>query len=172
MTQAASVTAALLIIGDEILSGRTKDENIGYVADYLTKIGIDLREARVVPDAAAHPLGSTRPPPSGLIRCEASASTGPPLLRVVHDLPQKGLPAPEDHVLPPPDKYALPTRRSSPACVSKYEAIYASRPELGSSLARGQRRCSQQLRDSCKRASSNLLAFECFQFGRKRSRGA
>jgi hypothetical protein len=64
MTQAASVTAALLIIGDEILSGRTKDENIGYVADYLTKIGIDLREARVVPDAAAHPLGSTRPPPS------------------------------------------------------------------------------------------------------------
>ncbi|MGH6830532.1 MAG: competence/damage-inducible protein A [Methylocella sp.] len=50
MTQAASVTAALLVIGDEILSGRTKDQNIGYIADYLTKIGIDLREVRVVPD--------------------------------------------------------------------------------------------------------------------------
>ena len=53
MTQAASVTAALLVIGDEILSGRTKDQNIGYIADYLTKIGIDLREVRVVPDVPA-----------------------------------------------------------------------------------------------------------------------
>ena len=46
----ASVTAALLIIGDEILSGRTKDKNIGYIAEYLVNIGIDLREVRVVPD--------------------------------------------------------------------------------------------------------------------------
>jgi molybdenum cofactor synthesis domain-containing protein len=45
-----TVTAALLVIGDEILSGRTKDRNIGYVAEYLTNIGIDLREVRVVPD--------------------------------------------------------------------------------------------------------------------------
>ena len=50
---AASVTAALLVIGDEILSGRTKDKNIGYIAEYLTGIGIDLREVRVVPDAEA-----------------------------------------------------------------------------------------------------------------------
>jgi molybdenum cofactor synthesis domain-containing protein len=47
---AASITAALLVIGDEILSGRTKDKNIGYIAEYLTGIGIDLREVRVVPD--------------------------------------------------------------------------------------------------------------------------
>lgn len=44
------VTAAVLVIGDEILSGRTKDKNIGYIAEYLTAIGIDLREVRVVPD--------------------------------------------------------------------------------------------------------------------------
>jgi molybdenum cofactor synthesis domain-containing protein len=44
------VTAALLVIGDEILSGRTKDKNIGYIAEYLTVIGIDLKEVRVVPD--------------------------------------------------------------------------------------------------------------------------
>jgi molybdenum cofactor synthesis domain-containing protein len=44
------VTAALLVIGDEILSGRTKDKNIGYIAEYLTNIGIDLREVRVVAD--------------------------------------------------------------------------------------------------------------------------
>lgn len=47
------VTAALLVIGDEILSGRTKDENIGYVADYMTAIGIRLQEVRVVPDDEA-----------------------------------------------------------------------------------------------------------------------
>ena len=47
------VTAAVLVIGDEILSGRTKDRNIGYIADYLTAIGIDLREVRVVADEAA-----------------------------------------------------------------------------------------------------------------------
>ncbi len=49
----ANVTAAILVIGDEILSGRTKDKNIGYIAEYLTKAGIDLREVRVVPDLEA-----------------------------------------------------------------------------------------------------------------------
>jgi molybdenum cofactor synthesis domain-containing protein len=49
-TASAIVTAGLLVIGDEILSGRTKDKNIGYVAEYLTRIGIDLREARIVAD--------------------------------------------------------------------------------------------------------------------------
>lgn len=46
----ATVTAAILVIGDEILSGRTKDKNIGTIADYLTAAGIDLREVRIVPD--------------------------------------------------------------------------------------------------------------------------
>src|SRR5579863_2087952 len=45
-----TITAAVLVIGDEILSGRTKDRNLGYIAEYLTNIGIELREARVVPD--------------------------------------------------------------------------------------------------------------------------
>lgn len=44
------VTAAVLVIGDEILSGRTKDKNIGHIAEYLTDLGIDLKEVRVVPD--------------------------------------------------------------------------------------------------------------------------
>jgi molybdenum cofactor synthesis domain-containing protein len=48
-----TVTAAVLVIGDEILSGRTKDKNIGYIAEYLTNIGVDLREVRVVPDVEA-----------------------------------------------------------------------------------------------------------------------
>ena len=49
-TAPAIITAGLLVIGDEILSGRTKDKNIGYIAEYLTRIGIDLREARIVAD--------------------------------------------------------------------------------------------------------------------------
>jgi len=49
-SETAIVTAGLLVIGDEILSGRTKDKNIGFVAEYLTAIGIDLKEVRVVPD--------------------------------------------------------------------------------------------------------------------------
>jgi molybdenum cofactor synthesis domain-containing protein len=44
------VTAAVLVIGDEILSGRTKDRNIGSIADRCSEIGIDLREVRIVPD--------------------------------------------------------------------------------------------------------------------------
>ena len=44
------VTAAVLVIGDEILSGRTKDKNIGYIADHCTAIGIQLKEVRIVPD--------------------------------------------------------------------------------------------------------------------------
>ena len=44
------VTAALLVIGEEILSGRTKDKNIGFVADHCTHIGIRLKEVRIVAD--------------------------------------------------------------------------------------------------------------------------
>lgn len=53
MTPADDITAALLVIGDEILSGRTKDKNIGALADHLTAIGIRLKEVRVVADDEA-----------------------------------------------------------------------------------------------------------------------
>lgn len=43
-------SAAVLVIGDEILSGRTQDVNTRYIANYLAQIGVDLREARTVPD--------------------------------------------------------------------------------------------------------------------------
>lgn len=47
------VTAGMVVIGDEILSGRTKDRNIGHLADVLTAIGVDLREVRIVGDEQA-----------------------------------------------------------------------------------------------------------------------
>jgi len=46
----ANPTAAMLVIGDEILSGRTRDANMYHLAGELTKIGIELREVRVVSD--------------------------------------------------------------------------------------------------------------------------
>lgn len=50
---APNPTAAMLTIGDEILSGRTRDANLPHLAVELARRGIDLREARVVPDDAA-----------------------------------------------------------------------------------------------------------------------
>ena len=52
MTQ-PSPTAAVLIIGDEILSGRTADTNLNTIARFVTALGIDLKEARVVGDVPA-----------------------------------------------------------------------------------------------------------------------
>lgn len=57
------VTAAIIVIGDEILSGRTQDKNIHYIAGYLTQMGIDLKEVRVVaddPDAIVEAVNALR----------------------------------------------------------------------------------------------------------------
>ncbi len=50
MTDIPAPTAAMLAIGDELLSGRTKDRNIGHLAELLTLAGIDLKEVRIVSD--------------------------------------------------------------------------------------------------------------------------
>ena len=51
--QPTTVTAAVIIIGDEILSGRTKDQNLGFLAEALNEAGVQLRECRVVADVEA-----------------------------------------------------------------------------------------------------------------------
>lgn len=50
MDQCSDITAAVLVIGDEILSGRTQDTNTNTIARFLAGLGIDLKEVRVVPD--------------------------------------------------------------------------------------------------------------------------
>lgn len=55
---AERVTAGLLVIGDEILSGRTKDVNIGTTAEFCTDLGIELSEVRIVPDDIAEIVGA------------------------------------------------------------------------------------------------------------------
>ncbi len=54
MQPADRVTAAVLIIGDEILSGRTQDTNLNAIAKLLGQYGVDLVEARVVGDLESH----------------------------------------------------------------------------------------------------------------------
>ena len=51
-------SAAVLIIGDEILSGRTLDTNVGTLARFLSPLGIDLKEVRMVPDEEDRIIGA------------------------------------------------------------------------------------------------------------------
>ncbi len=50
---ARTVTAAVLLIGDELLSGRTRDSNLKTIAEFLAPLGVEVREARIVPDVQA-----------------------------------------------------------------------------------------------------------------------
>jgi molybdenum cofactor synthesis domain-containing protein len=50
MSKNSTVTACCIIIGNEVLSGRTKDANLGWLAERLTNMGIRMAEARVIPD--------------------------------------------------------------------------------------------------------------------------
>ena len=71
-------TAAMLTIGDEILSGRTQDTNMNHLARALTPKGIAFREARTVPDIAAEIVAAA-------VRCAAAIAMFFHLLR--HGLP-------------------------------------------------------------------------------------
>ena len=51
MTKNTKVNAAILIIGNEILSGRTQDTNTSTLANWLNSIGVKVNEVRVIPDA-------------------------------------------------------------------------------------------------------------------------
>jgi molybdenum cofactor synthesis domain-containing protein len=58
MSDNERVTAAVLVIGDEILSGRTQDTNLNAIARYLAPFGVDLIEARVVGDNPPDIIGA------------------------------------------------------------------------------------------------------------------
>jgi len=70
-------TAAILVIGDEILSGRTRDSNLHYLAGELTRIGITLREARVVADVHAEIVAAVRALAAGHTHVFTSGGIGP-----------------------------------------------------------------------------------------------
>jgi molybdenum cofactor synthesis domain-containing protein len=71
------VTAALLVIGDEILSGRTADRNIHYVAGHMTRVGIRLKEVRVVPDEEDAIVGAVNELRAGYTYLFTTGGIGP-----------------------------------------------------------------------------------------------
>ena len=70
-------TAAILIIGDEILSGRTRDANMHYLAGELGRIGIDLKEVRVVADETAAIVAAVNALRAGYTHVFTSGGIGP-----------------------------------------------------------------------------------------------
>ncbi|WP_458791553.1 competence/damage-inducible protein A [Yoonia sp. MH D7] len=70
-------TAAMLVIGDEILSGRTRDTNTHHLATQLTAIGIDLKEVRVVSDDAPAIVAATRALSTAYTHVFTSGGIGP-----------------------------------------------------------------------------------------------
>lgn len=70
-------TAAILIIGDEILSGRTQDANTHHLAGELTRIGIDLKEVRVVSDDRDAIIGAVQALSHGYDHVFTSGGIGP-----------------------------------------------------------------------------------------------
>jgi len=71
------VTAAMVAIGDELLSGRTKDRNIAHLADMLTTAGIDLMEVRIVGDDDAAIIGAVNELRSRFTYVFTSGGIGP-----------------------------------------------------------------------------------------------
>ncbi|MDZ4135154.1 MAG: competence/damage-inducible protein A, partial [Paracoccaceae bacterium] len=70
-------TAAMLVIGDEILSGRTRDSNMHFLAGELTRHGIALAEARMVPDEHATIVAAVQALRSGSDQVFTSGGIGP-----------------------------------------------------------------------------------------------
>ena len=70
-------TAAMLVIGDEILSGRTRDANMYYLAGELTAIGIDLKEVRMVSDDADAIVAAIKALSAGYDTVITSGGIGP-----------------------------------------------------------------------------------------------
>lgn len=70
-------TAAMLVIGDEILSGRTRDANMHHLAGELTSHGIDLREVRIVSDDRAAIIAAAQALSQGYDHVFTSGGIGP-----------------------------------------------------------------------------------------------
>ena len=70
-------SAAMLVIGDEILSGRTRDANMHYLAGQLTELGIDLKEVRVVSDDRDAIIAAVRALSGGFDHVFTSGGIGP-----------------------------------------------------------------------------------------------
>src|ERR1043165_2860083 len=78
MTSERIWTAALLVIGDEILSGRTQDRNVGQIGTWLNLQGIRLAEVRVVPDEIGRIAEAVNPLRASPDYLSPTGGIGPP----------------------------------------------------------------------------------------------
>lgn len=92
----ANPTAAMLVIGDEILSGRTRDANMHHLAGRLTAAGIDLREVRVVGDDHAAIVAAVRTLSPSHDHLFTSGGIGPTHDDITADAVAEALAAPID----------------------------------------------------------------------------
>ena len=89
-------TAAMLVIGDEILSGRTRDANMHFLAGQLTDVGIDLKEARVVSDDAEAIVSAVQALSDAYTHVFTSGGIGPTHDDITADCIAKAFDAPID----------------------------------------------------------------------------
>ena len=91
------VTAAVLVIGDEILSGRTHDQNINYIAAHFTRVGIRLQEVRIVADDEAAIVEAVDALRSRYTYVITTGGIGPTHDDITADAIAKALGVPIDH---------------------------------------------------------------------------
>jgi len=94
---AGNPRAAMLVIGDEILSGRTRDSNLHYLAGELTRVGIDLAEARVVSDDHAAIVAAVRALSGAFDHVFTSGGIGPTHDDITADAVAEAMGAPISH---------------------------------------------------------------------------
>ena len=90
----ANPRAAMLVIGDEILSGRTRDANMHHLAGKLTEAGIDLKEVRVVPDDETAITDAVRALSSAFDHVFTSGGIGPTHDDITADCVARAMDAP------------------------------------------------------------------------------
>ena len=126
----APVTAAILIIGDEILSGRTADTNLNHIATWLGRIGIRVMEARVVPDIEAEIVAAVNAVRARYTYVFTTGGIGPTHDDITADSVGKAFGLP---VFYHPDAYALLDAHYKPGDFNEARKRMARTPE-GASL--------------------------------------
>jgi molybdopterin-biosynthesis enzyme MoeA-like protein len=84
MNEAHLITAAVLVIGDEILSGRIQDVNVATIAKFLAPLGIDLAEARFVRDVQAEIVAAVNALRSRYSYVFTTGGIGPTMTNIIH----------------------------------------------------------------------------------------
>lgn len=127
-----SPTAAVLIIGDEVLSGRTQDTNLNTIARFLTALGIDLLEARTVGDRTAQIVGNLNALRAGHDYVFTTGGIGPTHDDITADAVAQafGVALPEH-----PDAVAILEKRYGPGEFNAARRRMARVPEGGTLIA-------------------------------------